>query len=129
MMVHQPLNQNLSQNSASARDQARGCLARRSKQATPQRVGDAGRRGQTDSGADRSQRNSGIGSADCLRFGRRIRALREAQGHSQESLAAKIQSHRNYIGRLERGEQNPTLTVIKRLAKALKVSAGELVED
>ena len=63
----------------------------------------------------------------CVEFGKRVRALREAQGHSQESFADVVEIHRTYIGGIERGERNPTLTMIHRIAKALGVKASELL--
>jgi transcriptional regulator with XRE-family HTH domain len=37
--------------------------------------------------------------------------------------------HRNYVGVLERGGQNPSLEAICKLATALKVKAGELLAN
>ena len=59
-------------------------------------------------------------------FGTRIRVLRERAGLSQEALAAKAGIHRTYMGGVERGERNPCLKNILRLADALGVSAAEL---
>ena len=60
------------------------------------------------------------------RFGKRVKALREAKGWSQEELADRAGMHRTYISAVERAVRNPTLTVIARIAKALKVSITEL---
>lgn len=49
-------------------------------------------------------------------------------GYSQEELARRAGIHRTYIGGIERGERNPTLTMIHRLAKALGVSPSQLLE-
>ena len=59
-------------------------------------------------------------------FGTRIRVLRERAGLSQEALAAKAGIHRTYMGGVERGERNPCLKNILRLADALGVPAAEL---
>ncbi len=45
-------------------------------------------------------------------------ALRKSQGWSQEDLAAHAEVHRTYIGGIERGERNPTLETIHKLARA-----------
>jgi transcriptional regulator with XRE-family HTH domain len=45
----------------------------------------------------------------------------------QEHLAALAGLHRTYISLLERGLRNPSLTVIRRLAEALGVTATDLV--
>jgi transcriptional regulator with XRE-family HTH domain len=59
-------------------------------------------------------------------FGDRVRELRQTRGISQEDLAFKSGMHRTYLGGIERGERNPTLKNIAKLAKALGVSLPEL---
>ncbi|MFI5339831.1 MAG: helix-turn-helix transcriptional regulator [Candidatus Methylomirabilales bacterium] len=58
----------------------------------------------------------------------RLRRLRADQGMTQESLAKKAGISRVYVARLETGKQDPTLTTLKKLAKALKVKVGRLLE-
>lgn len=60
-------------------------------------------------------------------FGRRLRRFREEAGLSQEQLAHAAGVHRTYVGHVERGETTPTLYSIVRLANALSIAAGELV--
>ena len=60
-------------------------------------------------------------------FGRAIRALRQERGLSQERLGELSKLHRNYIGGVERGELNPTLRTIRRLADALGLRTSELL--
>ncbi len=62
-------------------------------------------------------------------FGKRLRELRLRKGYSQEKLAEIAMLHRNYIGMVERGERNLTLLNIKKLARALGVEVGELLES
>jgi transcriptional regulator with XRE-family HTH domain len=62
------------------------------------------------------------------KFGDRVRTLRGDAGISQEKLAELSGLHRTYISGVERGERNPSLTSISRIAKALKVSLSELME-
>ncbi len=62
-------------------------------------------------------------------FGRRVRSLREAAGLSQEALAEQSGLHRTYISSLERGRRNVGLDNILRLASALGVKPGELLES
>jgi len=59
-------------------------------------------------------------------FGQAVRKLRENLGISQEGLAARIEIHRTYLGGVERGERNPTLITILRIAKALEVKPSVL---
>ena len=66
------------------------------------------------------------------KFGRTVRALRAKAGYSQESFADAIDVHRTYMGKLERGDGNPTLDMIARVAKGLRLSISALfkaVED
>ncbi len=60
-------------------------------------------------------------------LGNRVRAQRLLLGLSQEELGDRSGLHRTYIGHLERGEVNPSLLNILKVAAALKVDAGELV--
>ena len=65
----------------------------------------------------------------CEVVGRRVRSLREAQGFSQESFAARCNLHRTYIGGIERGERNITLETLQTIAHALNVSPVDLLKD
>lgn len=62
-------------------------------------------------------------------FAYNLLRLRRAAGKTQEELGEDSQMHRNVIGRLERGELNPTLETVERLAAALNVHPGELLRD
>jgi len=58
-----------------------------------------------------------------------IQRLREGKGFTQRDLAAKAKVTPGYIAQLEMGlKKNPSLRVLKRLAKALGVPATELME-
>lgn len=61
------------------------------------------------------------------KFGEKVRKLRKEKGMSQEQLADEAGIERSYMGTIERGERNPTLLKVFRIAKALKVSAGDLL--
>ena len=58
-------------------------------------------------------------SIDHAKFGKRIKQLRLEQDMTQQNLADKIGVDRSYMGFLERGERNPSLEVIIKIAKAL----------
>jgi transcriptional regulator with XRE-family HTH domain len=61
-------------------------------------------------------------------FGRRLRALREKQGITQDALARSAEINFTVIGRIERGDREPRLTTILRLAHGLNVPPGELLD-
>jgi len=62
-----------------------------------------------------------------VEFGDKVRELRKEKELSQEELADKAGLHRTYIGMIERGEKNITLTNIEKIAKALAISIKELM--
>lgn len=63
------------------------------------------------------------------RFGRAIRRRRRGLDISQERLAELAELHRTYISDIERGEVNPSLETIDKLAKALDISIAQLFAD
>lgn len=69
------------------------------------------------------------GKSAAEEFGRRVRACRKRTDLSQERLGELAGLHRTYIGHVERGEVNPSLHNIVRLAVALGVNPGDLVKD
>jgi transcriptional regulator with XRE-family HTH domain len=58
-----------------------------------------------------------------------IKRLRKARGWSQEALADAVPIDRTYISGIERKVRNPTIDVIERIARALGVSAGSLLDE
>lgn len=60
------------------------------------------------------------------RFGDAVRKTRTAAGLTQEALADRAGLDRSYIGGVERGERNPTLSVIVKIAEGLGVTLAEL---
>lgn len=59
--------------------------------------------------------------------GEEVRKLRKELGISQELLAERTDLHRNAIGRLERGSENPTFTTLKSIADELNTSLSNLI--
>ena len=60
-------------------------------------------------------------------FGKHLREIRLKQNLSQVDLAYKGNFDRNYIGMLERGERNPSLKNLQRLAETLEITLPELL--
>jgi transcriptional regulator with XRE-family HTH domain len=60
-------------------------------------------------------------------IGQRIRGLRRRRGMTQEDMADRSGLHWTYIGGLERGERNPTLTTLKRISDGLSVTLVDLL--
>ena len=59
----------------------------------------------------------------------KLKTLRRQRGLNQTALAKKVGITQAYIAMLEKGEKvNPTLAMLQRLARALKVRVAELVE-
>lgn len=78
----------------------------------------------------RKHRERALGHGDPLanlaHFGRAVRELRARRGLSQERLGRQSDLHRNYVGAIERGEINPTLRVVTKLCRGLRVPLSEL---
>jgi transcriptional regulator with XRE-family HTH domain len=60
-------------------------------------------------------------------FGANLRSARERAGLTQEALGHQANFHPTEVNRIERGRRNPGLLTIVKLAKALDISAGDLL--
>lgn len=60
-------------------------------------------------------------------IGNNIRTIRMLKNMSQEELAFKINSARNFIGCIERGEKAPTVYVLYKIAAVLNVPIDNLL--
>ena len=67
-------------------------------------------------------------SPTAKQIGAQIRRLRKAKALSQAALARRAQLTRVYVTRLEAGRQDPSLSTISALAKALGVPVTALLE-
>jgi DNA-binding XRE family transcriptional regulator len=63
-----------------------------------------------------------------IAFGKVLRRLREESGLTQEQFGFEADLRRTYVSILELGQQQPSLTTILKIALALNISAGELVD-
>jgi transcriptional regulator with XRE-family HTH domain len=61
-------------------------------------------------------------------FARNLKRARERAELSQEALADKSGMHRNEISLLERGEREPKIGTVARLAKALSIPTADLLK-
>ena len=61
-------------------------------------------------------------------LGLRIRELRVKAGLTQEQLAERADLHPTYLGGIERGERNPSLKNLDKLAGALQIPLKSLVD-
>jgi transcriptional regulator with XRE-family HTH domain len=62
-----------------------------------------------------------------LALGRRIAALRKERGYTQTELADQVGAVQVVVSNYERGKLRPHPDMLVRLAKALRVSADELL--
>jgi len=60
--------------------------------------------------------------------GKRIRELREAKRYSQEDLANEADIPLSQVGRIERGEINPTISSLFAISEALQTELKNLVD-
>ena len=64
-----------------------------------------------------------------IALGDAIRRARTANGLSQEALAIDADLDRSYVGGIERGEHNPTIMNIAKIANALQLKPSTLLES
>jgi transcriptional regulator with XRE-family HTH domain len=62
-------------------------------------------------------------------FGEKIRQYRKQALFTQEQLAEKADLHHNFIGEVERGNMEISLSSMMKIAKALNIKVRDLVED
>ena len=61
--------------------------------------------------------------------GENIKRIRKSKKLSMERLAAESGVSRSMLGQIERGEANPSVAILGKLAKVLKVPAETLLEN
>ncbi len=59
-------------------------------------------------------------------LGQRIKHLRNRAGLTQDALAERMHINSKYLSAIERGQENPTLDIVLRLAGALNVEPWEV---
>lgn len=68
-----------------------------------------------------------MGEKITKRFGAFVRRLREANHITQEAFAERAGIDRSYQGRIERAEAKVSLPMVENIAKAFRLSPGELL--
>ena len=61
-------------------------------------------------------------------LGQNVRRYRKLRGMTQEQLALEAGMERSYVSDLERGQRNPSVRALGRLAEALSVEAMTLLD-
>ena len=62
------------------------------------------------------------------RVAMRVKEWRERRGLTQEQLAEKAKISRGYLARLETARQDPKLSTLEKIARALKVDVTKLLK-
>lgn len=60
------------------------------------------------------------------KFEQSLKKYRLENHYTQEFLAEKVGVHATYIGKLERGKNNPSILLLYKISKALKIDLSEL---
>lgn len=60
-------------------------------------------------------------------FGSKLKEVREQSKLTQEDVAKGTGITTGYYARIERGEENPTFSVLENICKALKVKSSEIL--
>ncbi len=62
-------------------------------------------------------------------IGRRLKRLRLEKGLTQKELAAEVSLDYTYIGKIERGEQLPSLKILLKISEVLAVHVNHFFQD
>jgi len=61
-------------------------------------------------------------------FGQQVKKLRLEAGLSQEEFAEKLGIHRTYMSFIERGQRNPSLKMLFKISRAMKIKLPTLFD-
>ena len=62
------------------------------------------------------------------KFGKKVREIRLSKKMSQGDVAKILSVSPTYISSIERGQRNPSLITMEKIAKALKIKIDELIK-
>lgn len=68
-----------------------------------------------------------MSSKSFQRMGNKIQKLRKSAGITQEEFADRLGISRTHIGHIEQGRKKPSLELLQKIAKYLKVTVSELI--
>lgn len=66
-------------------------------------------------------------SKDKKIMGQNLKYIRQSKNMTQAEVATKAGITINYYARIERGEENPSFEILKRLVKALKIKSSDIL--
>lgn len=62
------------------------------------------------------------------KLGANLREARKQRGMSQEAVAERSGVHATEVSRIEAGKRDPRVSTVERLARAVKMKPGQLLE-
>lgn len=62
-------------------------------------------------------------------IGKRIRDLRKERNMTQKEMALRLGTNYIQVGRIERGQANSTIIMLRKVSDVLEVEIGNLVEQ
>jgi DNA-binding XRE family transcriptional regulator len=60
------------------------------------------------------------------KLGKKIQQARKKAGYTQEELAADLRISRTHMGHIEQGRKSPSLELLEKIARALKLKVSDL---
>lgn len=68
-----------------------------------------------------------MSDSELKQLGKRIKETRIKRGLTQLEVAEKADTSANYFAQIERGEVNPSYSMLRAIARALKVKLNDLI--
>ena len=68
-----------------------------------------------------------MSDSELKKLGKKIKDARKLKGLTQSDVAEKADTSANYFAQIERGEVNPSYTLLQAIAKALKIKLTDLI--
>lgn len=68
-----------------------------------------------------------MSDSELKKLGKKIKEARKARGLTQSEVAEKADTSPNYFAQIERGEVNPSYTLLRSIAKAIKIKLSDLI--